>query len=350
MSEIKEKINYIKDKIFEISKKEISIMEVCGTHTMSLARYAVRSMLPENINIISGPGCPVCVTAAGDIQMALDLTKRDDFIVATFGDMLKVPSKGETLENCPNVRVIYSPMDALTLAEENPEKNIVFLGIGFETTTPLIASTILSAKEKNLKNFTVLSMHKTVPIAMQAILGDKDNKINGLILPGHVSAITGRSYFDFIREFNVSGVVSGFEALDVMEAIYLLTKYANENSCEVTNNYTRYVKEEGNKNAMNILYQVFEDSDSNWRGIGVIPKSGLSIRDEYKEFDAKKRFCLLDVEIEDAPGCICGAILMGKKKPFNCGHFGKGCTPANPVGPCMVSSEGTCAAYYKYNV
>ncbi|MBL6989458.1 MAG: hydrogenase formation protein HypD [Bacteriovoracaceae bacterium] len=343
-------IQVVQKKLHEISTQDINIMEVCGTHTMSLAKHAIRSLLPDTINIISGPGCPVCVTSAADIQAAIDLANKDDFIITTFGDMMKVPGKQHTLQSCKNVKVVYSPLDALKLATNNPSKQIVFLGIGFETTAPLIASTIKQAKSLNLSNFTVLSMHKTVPTALEVILGDKQNKISGLLLPGHVSGITGRKYFDFIKRFEVSGVVAGFDALDIMEAIYLLCKYFEEGSVEVTNNYKTLVTEEGNKLAMQTLYEVFEDADASWRGIGVIPTSGLTIRDEFSHFDAIKRFNLTMPEISDPQGCICGSILMGKAKPNQCQHFKVSCTPGHPVGPCMVSSEGTCAAFYKYNV
>lgn len=348
MTEINSKIAILKEELHKISKKDISLMEVCGTHTMSIAKYAIKSMLPENINIVSGPGCPVCVTSAGDIKAALDLAKRNNVIIATFGDMLKVPSQNDSLQNYSNVEVVYSPLDALKLAKNNINKEIVFLGIGFETTTPLIASTIKAAKSQNIKNFSVISMHKTVPVALQVILGAEDNKIDGLILPGHVSAITGRKYFDFMKEFNVSGVIAGFDPLPVMECIFMLTKYINDGSVEVTNNYPAIVTEDGNKFAQKATDEVFETSSASWRGIGIIPDSGLSIRQEYSEFDAIKRFNIEVQEIDDAPGCICGSILMGKNRPHECKYFGKKCTPSNPVGPCMVSSEGTCAAYFKY--
>ncbi len=347
-TETTQKIKILQKELKKISKKDISLMEVCGTHTMSIARSAIKSLLPDNINIISGPGCPVCVTSAGDIQAAIDIAKKENTIIATFGDMLKVPSNNDSLQNYQNVEIVYSPLEALQMADNNKNKEVIFLGIGFETTTPLIAATIKAAKTANVKNFSVISMHKTVPVALQVILGAEDNKIDGLILPGHVSAITGRKYFDFIKDYKTNGVIAGFEPLQVLECIFLLTKNINEEKVEVHNNYPKLVTEDGNDVALKTMYEIFEPATSNWRGIGNIPESGLAIKNEYREFDAIKKFSIKIQDIDDAPGCLCGAILMGKKRPHECGYFGNKCTPANPVGPCMVSSEGTCAAYYKY--
>lgn len=348
MIEVKEKIALLKKELENISHAEMTIMEVCGTHTMSLAKHAIRSMLPNFIRVISGPGCPVCVTSAGDIQMAIDLAKNENFIVCSFGDMLKVPSQGDTLSHYKNVQIVYSPLDALETAMKNREKQVVLLGIGFETTAPLIAATILSAHKAKLKNFSVLAMHKTVPEALKIICSDKASNIKGLILPGHVSSITGRKYFDFIKDFGVSGVIAGFDPLDIMECLYLLVKYKNNNEVHVTNNYPKVVSEEGNKKALETLNEVYEVCDSDWRGIGTIPHSGLKIRENYSHLCALKKHQLEPKVIDDAPGCLCGSILLGKNTPFDCGYFAKKCTPVNPIGPCMVSSEGTCSAYYKY--
>ncbi|HLE11367.1 MAG: hydrogenase formation protein HypD [Bdellovibrionales bacterium RIFOXYD12_FULL_39_22] len=349
---MKEKIKVIKNLIStEIQKQNISninLMEVCGTHTMAIAKYAIKSMLPTNINIISGPGCPVCVTAATDIEMGIELASRSETIIATFGDMIKVPGRKKTLSEFGNVKIIYSPLDALALAQNTPNKEIVLLGIGFETTTPLIAATMLQAQKSALNNFSVLSMNKTVPAALEVILSSSDCKINGLLLPGHVSAVTGRNYFDFLSKFNAAGVISGFGPLEIMESIYLLVKMFSERKKEVINNHPQFVTEEGNQTAMKILFSVFEDADVDWRGIGIIPHSGLAIRKEFAQYDAKKKFKLHTTRIENPPHCLCGNILMGKARPNDCKLFGKACTPANPIGPCMVSSEGTCAAYYKY--
>jgi hydrogenase expression/formation protein HypD len=348
---IRTRIKEIKDNIFRISQKDICIMEVCGTHTMSIAKHGIRSLLPSNIRIISGPGCPVCVTPSGEIGSAIELAKDDKFIIATFGDMLRVPSDGDFLQNYKNVKIIYSPLDSLELANKNPKKEIVLLGIGFETTAPLIGSTIKIAAQKDIDNFSVLCMHKIVPPAIEAILnGGVSKDMGGLILPGHVSVITGRKYFDFIKAYRMSGVISGFEAEDVLESIYLLVKFHETGECQIVNNYMSVVSEEGNKAALGITEDVFEICDSTWRGIGVISNSGLRIRDKYKKHDVVSKFNLKVKNIDDPKGCLCGQILMGISIPKDCGYFGKDCTPSDPVGPCMVSSEGTCAAHYKYGL
>ncbi|MBF0207577.1 MAG: hydrogenase formation protein HypD [Oligoflexia bacterium] len=344
-------------EIKKISRQSLTLMEVCGTHTMNIARYGIRSLLPENVQIISGPGCPVCVTSVSDLQMAINLAKEPDVIIATFGDMLKVPVQGgDTLQNYKNVKIVYSPLDALQIAQDNfpSKKEVVLLGIGFETTIPLIAATIKCAYEQTITNFSVLSMHKIIPPALDVVLSARDNKINGLILPGHVSVITGSAYFNFLKKYQTSGVIAGFAALEIMESIYLLVRFLNEGRVEIANNYQRVVSAEGNLQANLLMNEVFQISDANWRGIGIIPNSGMEIVEKYASFDTKKRFshAILHSEqkIEEAPGCLCGGILMGKFNPNECGHFAKRCTPATPIGPCMVSSEGTCAAYYKYSL
>jgi len=345
------KIETIKNDIMKISKKDLCLMEVCGTHTMSIARTGIRSLLPKNIKIISGPGCPVCVTPSGEIHAAIQLARNEDFIIATFGDMLKVPSGDDFLQNYKNVKVVYSPLDSLKLSKQNPDKEIIFLGIGFETTAPLIASTIRAAKQDNLNNFSVLCMHKIVPPAIEIILkNNTDKKVGGLILPGHVSAITGRKYFDFIKKYKISGVVSGFEATDIMSTICLLVKFYESDKFDIVNNYKGVVSEHGNKIALDMMNEVFDIQDSQWRGIGLIKGSGLTIRNKYKKYDAADKFNIVIENIPDPKGCRCGEVLMAKTTPKDCTLFGKACTPSNPVGPCMVSSEGTCAAFYKYDL
>jgi len=344
----KEKIALIKNKIIVEPGKEINLMEVCGTHTMSIAANGIRSLLPKGINLISGPGCPVCVTSQKDIEAALALAREKDVLITTFGDMIRVPSSTDRLENYKNVQIVYSPMESLILAEENPHKEIVFIGVGFETTTPLIAATIKEARKKDIQNFSALSLHKTVPAALEMILAHKDSNIDGLILPGHVSAVTGMQYFRFLNDLNIPGVITGFEALNIMESIYMLTKMHNSADSKLINNYPSVVNENGNPIAMNLLNEVFEPVDSIWRGIGTIAQSGLKIREEYIDFDAMERFQLTIDDIPDPKGCLCGQILLGRTSPDKCRHFGKSCTPTEPVGPCMVSSEGTCAAWYKY--
>jgi hydrogenase expression/formation protein HypD len=345
------RINEIKDKIHQTSQKDICIMEVCGTHTMSIARFGIKSLLPKNIRIISGPGCPVCVTPSGEIGTAIELAKDDKLIIATFGDMLKVPSEGDFLQNYKNVKIIYSPLDSLELARLNPNKQIVLLGIGFETTTPLIGATIKMASQEKISNFSVLCMHKIIPQAMELILSNTSGGgVNGLILPGHVSAVTGRKYFNFMKPYKVSGVISGFEALDIMECLYLLVKFHEQGEYNIINNYHSVVSEEGNRTALDVMDEVFETCDSNWRGIGMIRSSGSRIRKKYRAYDALHKFSMTIKDIPDPAGCICGQILMGKSDPQDCMHFGKSCTPSEPIGPCMVSSEGTCAAHYKYSI
>ena len=345
------KIENIKNDIIKISKKDICIMEVCGTHTMSIAKTGIRSLLPQNIKIISGPGCPVCVTPSGEIHAAMQLAKNDKFIIATFGDMLKVPSGDDFLQNYKNVKVVYSPLDSLKLAIQNQDKEVIFLGIGFETTAPLIASTIKTAEQNKLNNFSVLCMHKIVPPAIDVILAnDTDKRVGGLILPGHVSAITGRKYFDFMKKYKVSGVVSGFEAIDIMSTIYMLVKFYESGEFDIVNNYKTVVSEDGNKIALDMMNEVFDIHDTQWRGIGLIKGSGLKVRNRYKKYDAADKFNVTIENISDPKGCRCGEVLMAKATPKQCMLFGKTCTPSNPVGPCMVSSEGTCAAFYKYDL
>lgn len=350
MNEIRKKIRLIRDNFPDLGGETVTLMEVCGTHTMSIAANGIRSLLPSGINLISGPGCPVCVTSQGDIDSALQAARREEVLIATFGDMVRVPSRGDRLENYRNVQIVYSPMEALDMAEENINREVVFIGVGFETTAPLVAATILEAEKRKLKNFSVLSLHKTVPAALELILKDENCAVDGLILPGHVSAVTGASYFNFLRDLNISGVVTGFEALDIMESIYLLVRMIRGKQPDILNNYRRAVTEEGNGDAMKKLHEVFLPSNAWWRGIGNIEGSGLKIREEFLLFDAVKKLNLTREEIPEPPGCLCGSILLGRSVPRQCRHFGKDCTPSNPVGPCMVSSEGTCAAWYKYGI
>ena len=339
-------------EIKTLSKTPIRLMEVCGTHTMSIGRYGLRSLLPSHIKLISGPGCPVCVTAAKEIDMMIKLASHD-VIVTTFGDLMRVPGSRSSLQkdraNGADVRVVYSPFDALEIAKKNPDKPVVFLGVGFETTAPGIAATIIAAKQQGIKNFFVLSAHKLIPPAMEALISSPDLKIDGFICPGHVSVITGlKPYEELVEKYQVPCVVTGFEPVDILQGVLMLVKQIEENSPKAEIQYTRVVKPEGNQKAMELMFKVFEPVDATWRGIGVIPKSGLALREEYAEHDASKAF---DIEVEEAkepPGCRCGDILKGLITPPECPLFGKVCTPTHPVGPCMVSSEGSCAAYYKY--
>lgn len=347
-------------KILELIKKDseklgknINIMEVCGTHTMSISRYGIRALLPKNIRLISGPGCPVCVTPISEVDRAIELSEKEDIIITTFGDMLKVPGTKSDLNRKKaegrDIRIVYSPLDALELAKNNPDKNVVFIGIGFETTSPLIAATIIKAKTEKIKNFFVQPCFKVVIPAMIALLNDKELKLDGFICPGHVSTIIGaKSYESIVKEYRIPCVVMGFEAMDILSGIHMIIKQIITNDPKVEIQYKRAVKYDGNINAWTILKKVFKETDSNWRGIGMIPESGLTFSEEYSEFDATKKF-KTDISYSKEPiGCRCGDVLKGKIIPFDCPLFGKKCTPANPAGACMVSSEGTCAAYYKY--
>lgn len=340
----------VRRELENICTRPWNIMEVCGTHTMAIAKEGIRSILPHNLKITSGPGCPVCVTSQTDIHRGIQLAEREDVIVATFGDMLKVPSRGKCLMNFSNIKVVYSPLEALKVASENPAKEIVLLGVGFETTAPLIASTILEANEASLKNFSVLPLHKLVPPALEAILSDPDHQIDGFILPGHVSVITGTKYYDFLKKYPTVGVVAGFDGAPIMDTLKIIVEKLNREEYGIINNYPELVTVEGNTKAQEVVERVYQEADANWRGIGVIPGSGLAIREEFSAYDADKKFPGDGKEVPEIGGCICGDILMGKQRPQDCRHFGGACTPATPLGPCMVSSEGTCAAYYKYNV
>ena len=354
----KKLIKSISDKISEITdnKRTYRFMEVCGTHTMAIFRYGLRSLVPDNIQFISGPGCPVCVTEDDYIDRAIALGREKDVILATFGDMLKVPGSEYSLEEARSegsvVKVVYSTTDALGLAKKNPEKKIVFLGVGFETTAPTIASSILEAEKKKITNYFVLSGHKIMPPALRALAGEKDTAIDGLILPAHVSAIIGSKPYEFLaRKFRIPGAVSGFEPVDILQGVYMLLKQISRNKPDIEIQYKRVVKREGNKSAQDLLDNVFEKTDTAWRGLGVIKKSGLGIRKKFRAFDAEKVFNIKNKKFKKKlKGCICGRILKGVKIPLDCALFGKECHPKHPVGACMVSSEGTCAAYFKYHV
>jgi len=340
-------------QIRRISKKKINLMEVCGTHTVAIFRNGIRKMLPQNINLISGPGCPVCVTPIQYIDEIIAFSRKDNFIITTFGDMIRVPGSTSTLEkekaNGSDVRIVYSTLDALKIAYDNPAKNIVFMGIGFETTSPTIARAILKAEEEKIKNFSVLSVAKIIPPAMRFLLESGEVNIDGFICPGHVSAIIGSKPYSLIAfQYGVPCVISGFEPLDILQSIYLLIRQIENGRAEVEIQYERVVKPEGNKIAMDKINEVFKVVDSDWRGIGNIPLSGLEIKDKYGKFNARK-FAIKKEETKEPKGCLCGEVLRGVITPPECPLFKNICTPEDPKGACMVSTEGTCAAYYKYN-
>lgn len=334
-------------------ERSLTVMEVCGTHTMSIARNGIKQLLPEGLSLISGPGCPVCVTPNGVIDRAIALAGEKGVIVASFGDMLKVPGSSTSLDKKRagggDVRVVASTLEALQLAEANPAAEVIFIGVGFETTAPTVAASLMTARKRDVRNYSVLAAHKLVPPALRA-LSSNDVKINGYLLPGHVSAVIGTRPYEFlVRKYGIGGVVSGFEALDILQSVKMLVQQIISGETKVENQYTRVVKAEGNPAAISLMDEVFEVCDSEWRGIGAIPSSGLRIREAFATMDAAKKFDIYVEPAQEAKGCRCGDILQGRLQPSECRLFASTCTPENPVGPCMVSSEGTCAAYYKYN-
>ncbi|HHT9126115.1 MAG TPA: hydrogenase formation protein HypD [Candidatus Brocadiia bacterium] len=334
----------------------ITIMEVCGTHTMSVYRYGLKRLLPPNIRLLSGPGCPVCVTPVSYIDTAVAMSQRKDLLITTFGDMMRVPGSTSSLEKekakGASVAVVYSTLDALSLAEKYPEKQVVFLGVGFETTAPTVAASIIEAERRGLKNYFVLTSHKVMPPAMKALLKDKELNLDGFICPAHVSTIIGSRPYEFIaKDFHVPCVIAGFEPLDILHGIYMLLEQIVKKEASVKIQYSRVAKQEGNPTALALLDRVFEPCDAEWRGLGLIPESGLKLRDCYARFNAHSNtehsaICIPQSTFKGR--CICGDILRGVKIPPECKLFKKVCTPEHPVGACMVSSEGTCAAWYKY--
>ena len=341
------------DILSSYSGRNITLMEVCGTHTMSIYKHGIRGILPKNISIVSGPGCPVCVTPSSYIDCAVKLAKNKEVILATFGDMMRIPgsvsSLSEEKARGSNIKIIYSPLDCLKLASENPDRRIVFLSVGFETTTPIIALTILEAEKNGINNFSILTANKTMPEVLRTLVKDKDLDIDGFIYPGHVSAIIGTSaYEELAFNYKVSGVIAGFEPLDILYAIIKLSANINDGRIIAQNLYSRVVKSEGNVKALKTMYEVFEPCDSEWRGIGKIASSGLQVKEKYVRFDAWKIFDVKPEKTVTSDKCLCGMVLKGRKSPGQCSLFGKECTPEKPVGACMVSSEGTCAAFYKY--
>ena len=332
------------------ARPDLTFMEVCGTHTMSIARYGLRQLLPTGMRLISGPGCPVCVTAMADLDRVVALARLPEVTLATFGDLIRVPASRTTLaaERAAgaDVRVVYSPRDAVQIAADEPERQVVFAGIGFETTAPTVAASLLEARTRGLENFSVLSMHKTMPLPLRALLELGETPISGFLLPGHVSVITGTAGYEFLaRDYGVAGVVAGFEPHDVLGALLRLVR---QSAPAIEIEYGRAVRPEGNVVARRLMEQVFEPGDAEWRGLGVIPGSGLALRAEYADADAALRF---DVALEpplEPFGCRCGEVLRGVTDPADCALFGARCTPEDPVGACMVSSEGACAARYRY--
>ncbi len=331
----------------------VKIMEVCGTHTVAIAKDGLRAVMPERVTLLSGPGCPVCVTANHDIDHAIELARRPDTIVTTFGDMMKVPGSHSSLSrekaDGRDVRIVYSPLDALALATREAEREIVFIAVGFETTAPLIAAAILRAQAEGVGNFSVFAAHKTVPIALEALANDPDVQIDGLILPGHVSTIIGEEPYRVLAErYGIPGVITGFEPVDILQGVLMILTQLQEGRAEIEIAYHRGVLPQGNPHAREMVERVFEPVDADWRGIGVIPGTGLGIREEFAAFDAARKLPVVLPEPKEIKGCQCGEVLRGVTLPFECRLFAKGCTPEHPIGPCMVSSEGSCAAYYRF--
>ena len=329
------------------------LMEVCGGQTHSIVRYGIDRMIPESIELVHGPGCPVCVTSLEMIDKAHAIASHSDVIFTSFGDMLRVPgSRGDLLtlkSRGADVRVVYSPLDALQIARDNPDKRVVFFGVGFETTAPANAMSVYRAKLEGVKNFSMLVSHVLVPPAMAAVLQAPDNRVQGFLGPGHVCAVVGyREYEALCERFHVPIVVTGFEPIDLLEGILMTIRQLEAGRAEVENQYVRAVTRDGNHPAIDLISKVFEVADRNWRGVGPIPESGYRLRDEYRDHDAERIFEVESIATRESETCISGLILRGARKPSDCPAFGKECTPQRPLGATMVSAEGACAAYYQY--
>ena len=340
-------------RMAEQLKRPVNFMEVCGTHTMSIYQYGIRSLLPDTVRLVSGPGCPVCVTPIGYVDNAVACTADPNNIVATFGDMLRVPGSSSSLMEQralgADVRIVYSPLDAVALARNNPQRRVIFLGVGFETTAPAVAASILEAARLGLGNYCVLGAHKTIPRPMEILTSDPELNLSGYLCPAHVSTVIGgNAYKRLAEEFHTPCVVTGFEPADVMQGIEMLLAQLLKKESRVEIQYRRAVSWEGNPKALAILERVFIPCDAVWRGLGMLPDSGLSIRPQLSMFDAAIALNLPEIAGTENAACRCGEILKGKLDPFDCPLFGGACTPESPVGACMVSSEGTCAAAYKY--
>jgi len=339
--------------IAKITTKPWTIMEICGGQTHSIIRFGLDTLLPKEIELVHGPGCPVCVTPLESIDKAIALASRGDVIFCSFGDMLRVPGSEKDLLSVKaqggDVRIVYSPTDALKIAKENPSKKVVFFAVGFETTAPGNAWAVYQAKKEGITNFSLLASHVLVPPAMEAVLSSSLNRIQGFLAAGHVCAIMGYDeYFPLAEKYKVPIVVTGFEPIDILQGVYMCVKQLEQGRCEVENQYTRSVHVGGNKPAQEIILKVFDIAARKWRGIGVIPKSGLVLKEEFSAFDAEKIFPLEEIKTQEPKECISALVLQGIKKPHDCAAFGKSCRPEHPLGAPMVSAEGACAAYYRY--
>lgn len=342
------------DAIGRLADRQLRIMEVCGGHTHTIFKYGIEDLLPENVSMIHGPGCPVCVIPLGRMDDAISLALRPEIVFTTFGDAMRVPGSSTTLLQAKaegaDVRMVYSPLDALKIAEQNPDREVVFFGLGFETTAPSTALTVLEARRRRLENFSLFCNHILIVPVLKALLDSPDLKLDGFVGPGHVSVVIGLRPYEFIpAHYGKPVVVSGFEPLDVVQSVYMVVRQIVEGRFEVENQYTRAVPRNGNVKALQVIGQVFEPRDYfEWRGLGSIPRSGLKLKEEFAGFDAERKFGVAGLKIADPKACQCGEILKGVKEPWECKVFGTACTPQTPIGSCMVSSEGACAAYYNY--
>lgn len=331
----------------------VRLMEVCGTHTMAIAQFGLKTLLPEQVRLVSGPGCPVCVTPVGYIDHAIALSGLKDTVITTFGDLLRVPGSHSSLmaerAKGADVRIVYSALDAVKLAAELPQQQVVFLGVGFETTTPTVAASILAAQQQGRANFSVLTSHKTMPGPMQALSADPELQIRGYLCPAHVSTVIGSdAYLPLAEKFGIPCVVTGFEPADLLQGVLMLVRQCRAGLARVENQYSRAVSPHGNAKAQELINRVFEPADAVWRGLGVLPASGLVLRESYAAFDAARRFQIELPDASEPAGCRCGEVLTGRIAPADCPLFGSVCSPETPVGACMVSSEGSCAAAWRY--
>jgi len=339
--------------IAQITTRPWSIMEICGGQTHAIVKFGIDELLPHSLTLVHGPGCPVCVTPVELIDKAIEIALRPEVIFTSFGDMLRVPGTHTDLlsvkANGGDVRMVYSPLDAVKLAQANPAREVVFFAVGFETTAPANAMAVYQAHQRGLPNFSVLVSHVLVPPAMEALLSSPENRVQGFLAAGHVCTVMGYTeYYPLAAKYQVPIVVTGFEPLDILQGVYMCVKQLEEGRAEVENQYTRSVRREGNQPAQQLIREVFQIVPRKWRGLGEIPHSGLGLRDPYAEFDAEQRFGLAEQHVEESSECISGLVLQGIKKPHDCPAFGVRCTPERPLGAPMVSSEGACAAYYRY--
>ncbi|MBS4031761.1 MAG: hydrogenase formation protein HypD [Clostridiales bacterium] len=353
MSEHRETVSALIQRIKSRLPATLRLMEVCGTHTTAIGRSGIRSLLAPEVELVSGPGCPVCVTSQGDLDQMILLARQPGVTVVTFGDMLRVPGSDSTLEmekaGGADIRVVYSPFDAVKMAEAERERQFVFLGVGFETTAPALAMSVELACEKGLSNYSVFSCLKTMPPALHALLKGSKATLHGLILPGHVSAVIGRAAQDFVAGcYHLPAAITGFDLQDILYAVSVLVEMIVSDEAAVVNCYPRVVQEDGNPAVVTLMKRVFTPSDAQWRGLGSIEQSGLSLRHELAGFDARLRFPVIPGEVRVKPGCRCANVLLGEITPPDCTLFASACSPLHPEGPCMVSSEGACAAYYRF--